>query len=81
MVPYLSARLAIRPRNYDELYRDRMIIVGDPNRCVEQIEEVRETGTNYIIFMMNFATLEQEKILRSMEIMAKEVIPRLARSK
>jgi alkanesulfonate monooxygenase SsuD/methylene tetrahydromethanopterin reductase-like flavin-dependent oxidoreductase (luciferase family) len=58
-----------------------MIIVGDPNRCVEQIEEIRETGTNYIIFMMNFATLEQEKILRSMEIMAKEVIPRLARSK
>jgi alkanesulfonate monooxygenase SsuD/methylene tetrahydromethanopterin reductase-like flavin-dependent oxidoreductase (luciferase family) len=81
MVPYLSARLAIRPRDYDELYRDRMIIVGDPNRCVEQIEEIRETGTNYIIFMMNFATLEQEKILRSMEIMAKEVIPRLARSK
>jgi hypothetical protein len=26
--------------------------------------------------MMNFATLEQAKILRSMEIMAKEVMPR-----
>lgn len=76
MVPYLSARLAIRPRNYDELYRDRMIVVGDPKRCIEQIEEIRDTGTNYIIFMMNFATLEQKKILRSMEIMAKEVIPR-----
>lgn len=80
MVPYLSARLAVRPRNYDELYRDRMIMVGDPRRCIEQIGEVRETGTNYIIFMMNFATLEQKKILDSMEIMAKEVMPEFSAS-
>jgi alkanesulfonate monooxygenase SsuD/methylene tetrahydromethanopterin reductase-like flavin-dependent oxidoreductase (luciferase family) len=75
MVPYFSARLAVRPRNYDELYKDRMIVVGNPKHCREQIAEIRKTGTNYIIFMMNFATLEQKKILRSMEIMAKEVIP------
>ena len=75
MVPYLSARITVRPRNYDELYRERMIVVGDPKHCAAQIEEIRKTGTNYIIFMMNFATLDQEKILRSMEIMAKEVIP------
>ena len=78
MVPYLSARLAVRPRNYDELYRERMLVVGDPNHCAEQIEEIRDTGTNYIIFMMNFATLKQDKILTSMEIMAKEVIPKFA---
>jgi alkanesulfonate monooxygenase SsuD/methylene tetrahydromethanopterin reductase-like flavin-dependent oxidoreductase (luciferase family) len=76
MIPYLSARLAIRPRNYDELYKDRMILVGNPQHCSEQIAEIEETGTNYIIFMMNFATLEQAKILRSMEIMAKEVMPK-----
>jgi alkanesulfonate monooxygenase SsuD/methylene tetrahydromethanopterin reductase-like flavin-dependent oxidoreductase (luciferase family) len=76
MVPYLSARLAVRPRNYDELLRDRMIVVGDPAHCAEHIAQIEQTGTNYIIFMMNFATLAQEKILRSMEIMAREVIPR-----
>ena len=76
MVPYLTARLAIRPRNYDELSRDRMIVVGNPDHCSEHIAEIKNTGTNYIIFMMNFATLEQKKILRSMEIMAKEVVPR-----
>lgn len=77
---YFSARLHIRPRDYDELYRDRMVMVGDPKRCIEHIEEIRDTGTNYIIFMMNFAALEQKKILASMEIMAKEVIPRFAAS-
>ena len=49
-------------------------MVGDPKHCIEHIEEIRETGTNYIIFMMNFAALGQRKILESMEIMAKEVI-------
>ena len=78
MVPYLSARLAVRPRTYDELYHERMLVVGDPSHCADQIEEIRATGTNYIIFMMNFATLEQEKILASMEIMAKEVVPKFA---
>jgi alkanesulfonate monooxygenase SsuD/methylene tetrahydromethanopterin reductase-like flavin-dependent oxidoreductase (luciferase family) len=81
MIPYLAARLSVRPRNYDELYGDRMILVGTPERCSEQIAEIKETGTNYIIFMMNFATLEQAKILRSMEIMAKEVMPRFQMSR
>jgi len=78
---YYNARIHVRPRNYDELYRDRMIMVGDPKHCIEQIEEIRETGTNYIIFMMNFAAQAQKKILESMEIMAKEVIPKFAEAK
>ena len=76
MGPYLAARIQIRPRNYDQLYKERMTIVGNPRRVIEHIEEVRATGTNYIMFMMNFATLEQKKILESMEIMAKEVLPK-----
>jgi alkanesulfonate monooxygenase SsuD/methylene tetrahydromethanopterin reductase-like flavin-dependent oxidoreductase (luciferase family) len=81
MGPYFAARIHVRPRNYDDLYRERMVLVGDPKRCLEQIEEIRETGTNYIIFMMNFATLEQKKILESMKIMAQEVIPKFAEAK
>jgi alkanesulfonate monooxygenase SsuD/methylene tetrahydromethanopterin reductase-like flavin-dependent oxidoreductase (luciferase family) len=61
---------------YDELYKEKMIMVGGPQRCIEQIEEIRETGTNYIMFLMHFAAMGQPKILRSMEIMAKEVMPR-----
>ena len=32
------------PRNYDEMFRDRMIMVGDPKHCIEQIEEIRRHG-------------------------------------
>jgi alkanesulfonate monooxygenase SsuD/methylene tetrahydromethanopterin reductase-like flavin-dependent oxidoreductase (luciferase family) len=77
----LAARISVRPRSYDELYKERMVMVGDPQRLIEQIEEIRDIGTNYIIFMMNFATLEQKTILDSMEIMAKEVLPKFAGSR
>ncbi len=76
----LAARINVRPRSYDELYKERLVMVGDPKRLIEQIEEIRATGTSYIIFMMNFATLEQKTILASMEIMAKEVLPKFASS-
>jgi alkanesulfonate monooxygenase SsuD/methylene tetrahydromethanopterin reductase-like flavin-dependent oxidoreductase (luciferase family) len=72
----LAQRISVRPRSYDELYKERLVMVGDPRRSIEQIEEIRATGTSYIIFMMSFATLEQKKILASMEIMAKEVLPK-----
>ena len=78
IAPLLAARLNVRPRSYDELYQERLVMVGDPCRLIERIEEIRATGTNYIIFMMNFATLEQKRILESMEIMAKEVMPKFA---
>jgi len=76
MDAFYRQRLHIRPRTYDEMVRDRMVMVGDPKHCIEQIEEIRETGTNYLIFMMNFATMNQARVLGSMECFAKEVMPR-----
>jgi len=78
MSRYYEMRKTVRPRNYDELYRDRMLMVGNPERCLEQIEEIADTGTNYILFSMNFAGMEQQSILDSMEMMAKEVMPKVA---
>jgi alkanesulfonate monooxygenase SsuD/methylene tetrahydromethanopterin reductase-like flavin-dependent oxidoreductase (luciferase family) len=78
MGPYFAARIHVRPRTYDQLYREGMVLVGDPKRCIERIEEIRDTGTNYLIFMMHFATLRQKEILETMEIMAKEVMPKFS---
>ncbi len=77
MDSFYRHRLHIRPRNYDEMLRDQILMVGDPQHCIEQIEEIKATGTNYIIFMMNFATMDQQKALDSMEMMAKEVLPKI----
>lgn len=75
MSRYYEMRKSVRPRLYDELYAERMLMVGSPQRCAEQIAEIAATGTNYVIFSMNFAGMEQRSILDSMEIMAKQVMP------
>ena len=77
MSRYYDARKTVRPRSYDELDRERMLMVGGPARCIEQIQEIANTGTNYIIFSMNFAGLDQKSILDSMAMMAEEVLPKL----
>ena len=78
MKRYYEARKSVRPRGYDELDRGRMLMVGGPARCIEQIQEIADTGTNYVIFSMNFAGLDQKSILDSMAVMAEEVLPKLA---
>ncbi len=76
MSRYYELRKAVRPRGYDELDRERMLMVGGPERCIEQIEEIADTGANYIIFSMNFAGLDQQSTLDSMAMMAEDVLPK-----
>ena len=78
MSRYYEARKSVRPRSYDELDHGRMLMVGGPARCLEQIQEIADTGANYIIFSMNFAGLDQKSILESMAMMAEEVLPKVA---
>ena len=77
MSRYYEARKSVRPRGYDELDQGRMLMVGGPQRCIEQIEEIADTGANYVIFSMNFAGLDQASILESMAMMVEEVLPKV----
>lgn len=81
MSRYYEARKSVRPRGYDELDHGRMLMVGGPARCLEQIEEIADTGANYIIFSMNFAGLDQTSILESMAMMVEEVLPKVEAAK
>ncbi len=77
MSRYYEARKSVRPRGYDELDQGRMLMVGGPARCIEQIQEIADTGANYVIFSMNFAGLDQKSILESMAMMVREVLPKV----
>ncbi len=81
MSRYYEARKSVRPRGYDELDQQRMLMVGGSARCIEQIQEIADTGANYIIFSMNFAGLDQKSILESMAMMAEEVLPKVGKGR
>ncbi len=49
---------------------------GSPDTVARHIETMREMGVGQILCWMNFGGLPQDKIRRSMELFAKEVMPR-----
>jgi alkanesulfonate monooxygenase SsuD/methylene tetrahydromethanopterin reductase-like flavin-dependent oxidoreductase (luciferase family) len=78
-ISYLSGRFSNRPRDALTL-EGRMAngtaIVGSPETARRMIQEmVDETGINYFLGVFNFGDLAQERVLSSMELFAREVMP------
>jgi alkanesulfonate monooxygenase SsuD/methylene tetrahydromethanopterin reductase-like flavin-dependent oxidoreductase (luciferase family) len=62
------------PTSYDELF-ERRAIIGAPQSCVEQIKALQKEGIDYFICNFAFGGLQQQKVMRSMRLFAKEVMP------
>ena len=54
---------------------DSVVLFGDPGYLVQRIEELRQMGIDYIILFVNYGGIEQRKVMRSLELFAKEVMP------
>lgn len=60
---------------WPRLSRDRLI-VGDPAVCAQELRRYRDgLGTDYLIARMQFPGLPHHKVLRSMELFARDVLP------
>ena len=49
---------------------------GSPDTVARHIDEMRELGVGQVMCWMNFGGLSQDKVRRSMELFAREVMPR-----
>jgi alkanesulfonate monooxygenase SsuD/methylene tetrahydromethanopterin reductase-like flavin-dependent oxidoreductase (luciferase family) len=49
---------------------------GSPDTVAGHIEAMRRMGVGHVLCWMNFGGLAQDKIRRSMELFAREVMPR-----
>ena len=57
---------------------DRFLVIGTPDTCIRQIRRIRElVGISHFNCSFWFGDLEQARVLRSMELFAKEVMPAL----
>jgi alkanesulfonate monooxygenase SsuD/methylene tetrahydromethanopterin reductase-like flavin-dependent oxidoreductase (luciferase family) len=65
------------PPSYDELYEKRAVF-GTPDSCAAKIREFQQQGIDYFICNFAFGGMEHRKVLRSMELFAKEVMPRFS---
>jgi alkanesulfonate monooxygenase SsuD/methylene tetrahydromethanopterin reductase-like flavin-dependent oxidoreductase (luciferase family) len=58
---------------------DRFLVIGTPETCIRQIQRLqRDVGITHFNCRFWFGDLEQARVLRSMELFAREVMPAFA---
>lgn len=62
------------PPSYDYLYENRAII-GSPDQCIAKIKALQEQGIGYFVCNFFFGDLPHEKVMQSMKLFSKEVMP------
>ena len=66
---------------YEDIVSEGVLIVGSPDTVVKAIEKqnVDLGGVNYLLAYMMFGTMQLSDALRSQDLFAKEVMPRIAK--
>jgi alkanesulfonate monooxygenase SsuD/methylene tetrahydromethanopterin reductase-like flavin-dependent oxidoreductase (luciferase family) len=65
---------------YDEDSAQRLI-AGSPETALEKLDEMlRLTGANYLLCIFSFGDIAPDHAIRSLELFAEEVMPRLGKS-
>jgi alkanesulfonate monooxygenase SsuD/methylene tetrahydromethanopterin reductase-like flavin-dependent oxidoreductase (luciferase family) len=52
------------------------VAFGSPDTVAERVDEFRRLGVGEMLCWMNFGGLSQDRVRRSMELFAREVMPR-----
>jgi alkanesulfonate monooxygenase SsuD/methylene tetrahydromethanopterin reductase-like flavin-dependent oxidoreductase (luciferase family) len=61
-----------------EYYQEQdMIIIGTPDECLEKIIRYDEVGVDQLLCYVQFGDLPHEKVMRNLELLGTQVIPKL----
>ncbi len=77
---YVRTRLYARRADYDTLVARRMILFGDPERVGRQVADLERWGMTQLLAIVNFGALGHRATLRTMERLARDVVPRFQAS-
>ncbi len=72
---YLRTRQYGKDIRYEDLYRREQAIFGSPDDVIRQIRAYEAVGVNHFIALMNFGGLDHQKVLRSMDLFSRHVMP------
>lgn len=57
------------------------LIIGNPEQCFEKMKKYADCGVDQLLCYMQFGNLPHESVKRSLELIAREVMPEIARYK
>ena len=61
---------------FEDLDQEDMVIVGSVDECARKVERYRKAGLDHFISLMQADRIPHEKVMRSIELFGKEIIPR-----
>jgi alkanesulfonate monooxygenase SsuD/methylene tetrahydromethanopterin reductase-like flavin-dependent oxidoreductase (luciferase family) len=67
-----------RTRTNDELLEDGMAIGGNPDTVSRIVEKWKDAGVDQMIFVLQAGRTTHDQVMRSIELIGEEVIPRFA---
>jgi alkanesulfonate monooxygenase SsuD/methylene tetrahydromethanopterin reductase-like flavin-dependent oxidoreductase (luciferase family) len=61
---------------FEDLDQEDMVIVGSVDECIRKVERYQQAGLDHFIALMQADRIPHDKVMRSIELFAKEIIPR-----
>ena len=61
---------------FDDLDQEDMVIVGDVDHCARKVERYQKAGLDHFIALVQADRIPHEKVMRSIELFATEIMPR-----
>ena len=61
----------------EQYQREDMVIIGTAEECLEKILRYESVGVDELLCYVQFGDLPHEKVMRTLELLAKEVMPQL----
>jgi alkanesulfonate monooxygenase SsuD/methylene tetrahydromethanopterin reductase-like flavin-dependent oxidoreductase (luciferase family) len=81
MERYVRTRLYAKQRSIETLVEKNLVAFGDPEEIIRVARLYEQAGLTHFLAIMNFGGMPHQQVLRSMELMAKEVLPEFAEEK
>jgi|1185.fasta_scaffold15597_2 natural product biosynthesis luciferase-like monooxygenase protein len=58
-----------------DLYFPGRVLMGGPKRALDRLKEMRDAGITQVAMIVDFGSLDQKEIMRSLRVFADEVLP------
>jgi alkanesulfonate monooxygenase SsuD/methylene tetrahydromethanopterin reductase-like flavin-dependent oxidoreductase (luciferase family) len=71
----ISKSFPMLSRPVEEYDNEDMIIVGDVDKCIRKMQKYADLGVDQLLCYVQFGQLPHEGVMRSIELLGKEVIP------
>jgi hypothetical protein len=62
-------------KSFAELLERELIIIGGPQRCIRLIQQLERWGVRRLLAIFNYGGMPSQLVMRSMERLAREVMP------